>query len=125
MPTPRLYFDACAFIETAKGRFQKGQTADRAAEADMCHRILKAARDGELQVYTSTLTVAEVVHVGDVPVADDVKKYLERLLLSGRDGVLAVEPSPFIVELARDLTWQHGIKASAIDRIHIASAILA
>jgi predicted nucleic acid-binding protein len=123
--TPRLYLDACAIIEIARGKFAKPLTPDqnREAEVDRCNRILQAGRKGDLGVYTSFLTIAEAVHIGDVPPPPEVKDFLTRLILSGEDGVLAVEPDPFVVERARDLTWVDGIREGAMDRIHIASAL--
>jgi len=123
MATPNIYFDACAFIEIAKGQFSVAQSPDRVAETKACRQLLTLARNGEIQIYTSTLTIAEAVHIGDVPPKEEAQKFLERLVLSGRDGVIMVSPDPFIVEMARDLTWKNGIAGGVADRIHIASAL--
>lgn len=125
MATPKLYLDASAIIEVARGKFAKPLTRDqnRTEEVDRCNRILRAGRNGDLAIYTSFLTIAEAVHIGDVPPPQNVKDFLTRLILSGEDGVLAVEPDPFVIERARDLTWIDGIKEGAMDRIHIASAL--
>jgi hypothetical protein len=69
----------------------------------MVERLMRAANDGAIKLYTSTITIAEVVHIGEKPPPSDLKPYIERLILSGRNGIIAVAPSPQIVLLARDL----------------------
>lgn len=123
MATAKIYFDTCPFIEVAKGHFGQPQTQERAVEAAACRSLLDAARKGEITIITSALTLAEAVHVGQNPVPEDVRKYFARLILSGRDGVLVADPSPFIVERARDMAWDHGILGRAMDRIHLATAL--
>lgn len=120
---PRLYFDSCTFIEIAKGRFGETLPAARKAEVETAQRLLAASRDGYIEIFTSTITIAEAVHTGTNPPPQDVKDYFSRLLLSGRDGVITVAPDPFIVELARDLSWDHGIGKGVADRIHVATAL--
>ena len=121
MTISNIYMDACCFIEVAKG--QHG-TPEHRRECDVCWQMLKASRDGEIQVYTSTITIAEACHIGDNPPDEKTKAFFERLFLSGRDGVLLVEADPWIMQKARDLSWDHGIGKGAADRIHMASAII-
>jgi predicted nucleic acid-binding protein len=115
--------DSSCFIEYAKGQLGARADSYSALEADMCRRILLAARNGDLTVYASALSVAEVLGVENIPPTEETKRFLTRLMMSGRDGVILVQPDPFIVEAARDLAWNHGIGKGAIDRIHLASAL--
>lgn len=125
MATPRLYIDSCCIIESLKGDLGKSDSA-RHADLDMLKRILKAARDDKLQVFTSLLTVAEVVKAGDAPIDDDLKRKIERLILSGRDGVTTIGLAPIITLRARDLAWNDGMSSvKGADRVHFASALVA
>jgi hypothetical protein len=55
------------------------------------------------------VSVAEIVHLGTKPPPLELKTYIERLILSGRNGIVAVSPSPAIVLLARDLAADDGL----------------
>jgi predicted nucleic acid-binding protein len=122
MTTPKAYIDACCIIEAVKGR--RGLVLDHpAAEVDMIQQIMRAANDGAISLYTSMITVAEVVHLGTKPPPPDLKLYIERLILSGRNGIIAISPSPMIVLMARDLAVDDGLWERVADRIHVATAI--
>ena len=84
---------------------------------------MRAAREGEIELHTSIITVAEVLHVGARPPPPDLKPQVERLILSGRDGIVATAPSPPIVLLARDLAAADGLWEGVADRIHVATAL--
>jgi hypothetical protein len=64
-----------------------------------------------------------VVHLGDKPPPADLKPLIERLILSGRNGIVAVAPSPQIVLLARDLAAEEGLWVGVADRLHVATAM--
>jgi predicted nucleic acid-binding protein len=122
--TKSAYIDACCIIEALKKR--RGLALSHpVAEVDMIERIMRAARDGEIDLFTSMMTVAEVVHLGDKPPPADLKPLVERLILSGRDGITSVATTPQIVELARDLATDEGLWDGVADRIHVASALTA
>jgi predicted nucleic acid-binding protein len=122
MTTPKAYIDSCCIIEAVKGR--RGLPLDHPAdEVDMIHRIMRAANDGAVSLYTSMITVAEVLHLGTKPPPPDLKPYIERLILSGRNGIIAVSPSPVIVLRARDLAIDDGLWERVADRIHVATAL--
>jgi hypothetical protein len=57
------------------------------------------------------------------PPPPELKPYVERLILSGRNGIIAIAPSPLIVLLARDLAVEDGLWERVADRIHVATAL--
>lgn len=122
MATPKIYIDACCIIEAIKK--QRGLPLSHSlSEVDMIERIMRAARDEEIELHTSIITVGEVLHLGEKPPPADLKPYVERLLLSGRDGIRATAPSPPIILLARDLAVEDGLWERVADRIHVATAL--
>lgn len=119
----RIYMDACCFIEMAKGNF--GGKVHCADELSTMKSLLVAARKGELQIFTSTITIIEARGIeknGLIP-AQEVKDYFNRLLMSGRDGVFLVDPTPFTAARARDFLWVDGINIKPMDSLHVASAL--
>lgn len=117
----RAYIDSCCFIDMVKTDVGRTLSSDR--ELDVWHlkRLLEANRDGEVELFTSTLSIAECTHIGDEDLNAEVKSAFERLLLSGQ-YVRLVQITPFIAQDARDLRWIHGIAARGADSIHLASA---
>jgi predicted nucleic acid-binding protein len=122
MAKPKIYIDACCIIEALKGR-KRVPLDHPPQEVDMVERILRAANEDEISLYTSMITVAEVLHIGTKPPPPDLKLYVERLILSGRNGITAIAPSPPIVLLARDLATDEGLWERVADRIHVATAL--
>ena len=45
------------------------------------------------------------------------------MLISGKSGVIPAQPTPLIVEKARDLVWVYGATLKAMDALHVASAM--
>jgi predicted nucleic acid-binding protein len=122
MVKPKAYIDACCIIEAIKGR--RGLPLDHPpAEVEMIETLMRAANDGAIELFTSTITVAEVIHLGEKPPPSDLKSFIERLILSGRNGIIAVAPSPQIVLLARDLAIDEGLWVGVADRLHVATAM--
>lgn len=118
----RVYLDACCFIEMIKE--ERGLPLDHREDADITRRLLQASRDGKIEAWTSMMTVAEVLSIDKGQTPDDaLKNRIERLLLSGRDGVKVHGMSPFVAIRARDLYWNEGFKEKAADRIHVATAL--
>jgi hypothetical protein len=69
----KSYIDACCFIDMVKTKVGKFLIAER--EHDVWHlkRLLEAHRDKEVEVYTSTLTIAECSHGGDGDISPAVR----------------------------------------------------
>jgi predicted nucleic acid-binding protein len=126
---PRVYLDAGPFIDAAK--FDASASGDskvhpnptRETDVRALKQLLKAGRDGAIEIFTSTVTIAECRHLGEGYISEEGKRLFRAMLLSG-DPVQLVQPTVFIVEDARDLTWKHHIPSiRGLDAIHIASAI--
>ncbi len=116
-----IYLDACCFIDMVKETVGHALSGDRKADVWFLKQITQACRDGELNVYTSVISIAECTHAdGDMSAA--VKARFEALLMSGQ-YVKLVQPTPFIAMDARDLRWRHGLSLRGADAIHVASAL--
>ncbi len=120
MNKPRLYIDSSCFIDAISGaNIEDG----RDKEVDFLKRILKASEQGDLDVFTSGLTIAEVRYPRNGKVTEDVKRVIKSILSSGKI-VSLVEPTIFISEDARDLKWKYDISGlGGADAIHLATAI--
>jgi predicted nucleic acid-binding protein len=126
MSESRQYMDACSFIDMAKHQFGKQPTA---TADDLWHlqKLMEAAKNGELEIYTSTLSVAECVHIcgQDEPkleVPEDVKMLFKKMLTSGQ-VVRLVQDTILVTEQARNLLWEHQLYFRGADAIHVASAL--
>src|SRR5208282_5924774 len=121
VPTkPKVYMDSCCFIELALESVGKHDT-DRDNDLWFLKELLNASRDEQIEVLTSTLSIAECAHAkGEV--SDDVKSLFKRFLTSGR-YVFLVQDSILVAEKARDLRWAHGLCFGGADAIHLASAM--
>lgn len=108
---PRVYFDSCLFIEMAKTALNKPVDNNRHNEIWFCKKLLEASRDGEIEVFTSMITIAECLHVDTITNIDDETKRLFRgMLTSGNSGVTPVSISIFTVSDARDIVWKQNIQ---------------
>lgn len=122
MSRERIYIDSCYFIDAIKYRAGVSIDPDRSKDIGYIRACLLAARDGEIEVITSTLTIAEVRRAEGTP-DDNVKKLIRSVLTSGRFVKLA-EVTQGIGERARDLHWDYGINLSGADAVHVATAII-
>lgn len=124
---PRIYVDSCIVIELAKFA-KKLHRKDRENDIWFVSQMLKASEDGEIEVVSSSLTVAESLFLGvdekKKPIECDVatQEFLINVLTSGR-LIKLIEPSLFVAERARDLRWKHGLKLKPYDSMHVASAL--
>jgi predicted nucleic acid-binding protein len=82
---------------------------------------LKAGQAGEIDVITSTLTIAESRRA-EAPPTDEVKRLFNSILTSGKVVHLA-QMTQAIAERARDLHWEHKINLGGADAIHVATAL--
>jgi len=126
---PRIYADAN--IVTELGAFGRGWHKKN-REDDIWHfrRMLEAAENGELEVYTSSITLSECSHLKDNSDEDHLKIVMDekaqeffKNLLSSGTLIKLVQDSIFVAEAARDLMWKHNLILKGMDAIHVASAI--
>lgn len=116
----RVYMDSYCFIDMAKQAIG-ALPAVSTQEVWYCWKLLEAARDREIDVLTSVLTIAECTHADGNSDAK-VRDLFTRLLMSGQ-YVQLVQPTPFIAADARDLRWVHGIALRGPDGLHVASGL--
>jgi predicted nucleic acid-binding protein len=116
----RVYMDSCCFIDMAKQAIGTLPT-HRNQDVWYCWKLLEANKDGEIEVLTSVLTIAECTHA-DGNSDQKVRDLFTRVLMSGQ-YVQLVQPTPFIAADARDLRWQHGLTLRGADALHVASAL--
>lgn len=123
MDKQKVYVDSAAIIDLVK--FKVGVAANQEREQDAWHlqRMLDAARDGKVQVFTSAISVAECTHVDDQNKLEQAKPFFDGLLLSGRGGFTLVQPTLTLLERARGLRWSHAISLKGLDSIHAATAL--
>jgi predicted nucleic acid-binding protein len=121
----RVYMDSCCFIDMAKIDLSVTDIYDQSRIDDVWYmrRLCDAAYDGEIEIITSTLTIAECLHDGNGHIGDKAKDLFEKFLTSNRVAQTIAAEYSVCVE-ARDLFWKHGILLSGADAIHLASAIV-
>jgi predicted nucleic acid-binding protein len=117
---PRIYCDANPIIELAK----KGlgtHDLTRLRDLEYLEQMLKASNNLELELFTSSISVAECVAAGQ-DWSQPVQEFFTGVLSSGSMFKL-VQDSIFVAEQARQLRWKHNISLKGMDAIHVASAI--
>ena len=120
-----IYIETTCFIEMAKHAIGGG---DPNRSMDIWHlkKLLQASKDGEIEILTATLTIAECQHAEEPSTdgmpSDTVKTVFKNLLMSGQ-YVALVQDTPLVAERARNLRWVHGICMSGPDSVHAASAL--
>lgn len=121
MSRPRLYMDSCCFIDAAKHKINATLSTDRLNDVWFVQQCLKASEAHDIEVFTSTLTIAECQSAGG-DMSDDVKKLFRSVLTSGKIVTLA-QMTLGIAEKARDLRWVYGVNLKGADAIHVATAL--
>lgn len=104
---PAIYLDTCCFIDMVKGAIGQVLPTDRSDDVWFLKQLTQACRDGEIDVYTSVISIAECTHAGG-DMSAKVRTTFKSLLMSGQ-YVKLVQPTPFIATDARDLRWRHGV----------------
>jgi len=112
--------DSTCFIDMAKNSVG---TLPKTSDNDVwfCKKLLEAHRDGEVQVFTAILTIAECQHVDGV-YDDKVQRLFKSILTSGQ-FVFLVQDTVVIADKARNLRWTYNLAFKGADSLHIASSL--
>ncbi len=120
MTKAKLYIESTCFIDMAKEAIRSfTKTSDN--DVWFCKKLLEAHRDGQVQIFTATLTVAECQHADGI-CDDRVQRFFKSILTSGQ-YVSLVQDTVMIADRARHLRWTHNLSFDGADSIHIASAL--
>lgn len=112
--------DSTCFIDMAKnavGNLPKRLDND----VWFCKKLLEAHRDGEVQIFTAILTIAECQHADGI--CDDKVQRLFKSMLTSGQFVFLVQDTVIIADRARNLRWTHNLAFKGADSLHIASAL--
>jgi predicted nucleic acid-binding protein len=120
----KVYLDSGVIIELVKHKVDSAKLqADRADHVWYVDALLEAARNNEVDVLTSSLSIVECVSVGDQQKEQSAREFFVGLLESGRSGIKLIQPTSSIQLKARDLRWLSGLSLKGFDSIHAASAL--
>lgn len=122
---PKIYIEACPFINMAKHRAKMPLNDEGEHNVWFTKQLIQAAKDGKIEILTSSISIVECTHIPNVSnPSEDIKRFYDGLLASGKAGIKLVQPTFTIMEKARSLRWVDGIYLKgAADAIHVASAL--
>lgn len=126
MPVEKIYIETPCFIDVIKYDLKTAIHLSENIKNEIWYlqKLLKASESKEIQVITSTLTIAECRRAKqDKFPSDEVKRRINSVLTSGRIITLS-QVTQGIAERARDLEWDDGINLKGADSIHIATALM-
>jgi len=109
-------------VKIQTGRKNAGVDDDRLRDGQYLKGLCDAARNNDLTLYTSTLSLAECTHAAG-GIDETIKELFEKFLASG-EVVVPISADFHMGIAARDLRWEHNILLGGADAIHIASALL-
>jgi len=118
----RYYWDSCVFLAVLSNRDDPLSAQRRA----ICSQIVARALNQEVEIVTSTITLAEVLRDGQQlpgqPVPDDVKERIRQFF--DQEFITLVSADFARSQEARDLRYKYGWLQTP-DAIHIGSACYA
>lgn len=106
-----IYWDSDAFL----GWLQAEQ-----GKVELCAGTLRRAELGEVVIFTSALTIAEVLWMRGAPAIPQEKADIVRRIFR-RSNLRVRNVTRQIAESAQDLVWNHSIRPK--DAIHVATAL--
>lgn len=113
MTLERRYWDSDCFL---------GWLQAEDGEIEPCQQVLDIAARGELEIITSALTIAEVLHLrGHQPISADKRQQV--IDFFKRSYIIPMSITRRIAEASRDLVWDHGIDPK--DALHVVTALKA
>jgi predicted nucleic acid-binding protein len=107
-----VYWDTAAFLALLN------KDADDPG-CESCEDVWNVCENGLMSLVTSTLTIAEVIHLKGTPKLDPSKRPLINSFFRA-SHIIQKPLTRAIAELARDVVWDSGIMPK--DAIHIATA---
>jgi predicted nucleic acid-binding protein len=129
---PIIYIDACPLIDMAQVTADGSKPDDISNGVWFCQQALRAARDKKMRVLTSFLSIAECTSINVTANAEtasppsppeEIKRFYDMMLLSGKSGIELVPITQDIAIRARNLRWVSNINLRGADTIHVASAM--
>jgi len=109
----RRYWDSDCFL---------GWLQAEDGKIEPCRQVLNLASKGDVEIITSALTIAEVLHLrGRLPIL--VEKRQQVIEFFKRSYIIPMSITRRIAEASRDLVWDHGIEPK--DALHLATALSA
>lgn len=108
----RIYWDSCVWIRLING--ESGH--------ELCQSVIDRARGGEIQIWTSALTLAEVYKVKCGAIGEQRDQAFEDYI--SQDFVNLVQIDYEIAMRARRLCRTHAGLKKANDGIHLATAVI-
>lgn len=123
-----IYIEACPLIDMAQEKAGNMTAGEISNCVWYCQQALRAGRDKKLKVLTSFLSIAECTSIVDGTSSppsppDEIKRFYEMLLLSGKSGIELVPITQAIAIRARNIRWVSNINLRGADTIHVASAM--
>src|SRR5690242_19627472 len=99
-----VYIDTCPLIDLAQEKAGMAISDDQKRCVWFCAQALKAARAKKIKIVTSFLTVAECTSIKDnLPQPpEEIKRFYDMLLLSGKGGIELVAITQAIAVRARN-----------------------
>ncbi|MBI4569096.1 MAG: hypothetical protein HY719_11940 [Planctomycetes bacterium] len=88
---PRVYVDSAPIIDLVKDRVDARTPREQAKNAKYMDLLIRAAWEKEIDLFTSTLAIAECTHVRDPAKEGDAKPFFMGLLASGKGGFALVQ----------------------------------
>lgn len=114
----KVYWDACTWLSLIN---------QQAGRAECCRYVISEARAGNIEIWTSAFTLAEVFKksIGDgKPLSLDESKDLEFEQYIQQDFLVVVQVDVDVGVLARRLLRKHPKLRKPADGIHLATAVL-
>jgi len=121
LPPRRIYWDACAWIALIQKEKIRDNTGRVIEDRDMmCRTVIEAAKRGQFEILTSTLSLVEVCKDPAIKAqpADAVADYFEN------DYILLVNLDRSVGEHARSLMTAGHAGLKPPDAIHLATAAI-
>ena len=113
MTLERRYWDSDCFL---------GWLQAEDGKKEPCGQVLTLAAKGEIEIITSALTIAEVLHLrGRQPIPADKRQQV--IAFFKRSYIITMSVTRRLAEESREFVWDHGIDPK--DALHVAAALSA